>query len=265
MSEKNYCTVCGETLVLNGLNKIVQDLIVELAGLSHMDLLDIGVNTHEEIDIHIGDDTIHFIQSEIDHVNLLNKGVKTHSEIDTHINTSNIHFEKSEISHNDLLDKGTKLHSEIDTHINNNGLHNQIISMSGILGNNGFVEEYSYGYGLKVLFSDVDASICVSFYVKDGGTFKIIISHRGDGNNSGKTANGSIECYYFVDNESITNLINENANLPLANTLIGKIYKHGTTVTVPNESWVNVNWQKTNNAGGASGNMMIHSVVLERQ
>ena len=55
-------------------------------------LLNIGINTHTEIDDHIANSEIHFLQTEIDHGNLLNVGINTHAEIDTHIANSEIHF-----------------------------------------------------------------------------------------------------------------------------------------------------------------------------
>ena len=59
--------------------------VADLAGKSHTDLTDIGSNTHAQVDTHIADSTIHFIESSIDHLNIQNIGTNSHAAIDTHI------------------------------------------------------------------------------------------------------------------------------------------------------------------------------------
>lgn len=62
--------------------------LADITTRSHTLLVDIGTNTHAQIDTHIADATIHFLQTAIDHVNLLNKGTNTHAQIDTHLGAS---------------------------------------------------------------------------------------------------------------------------------------------------------------------------------
>lgn len=58
----------------------------------HTLLSNIGTNTHSQIDTHIADTSIHYVQTAIDHTAILNRGTNTHAQIDTHIaNTSNPH------------------------------------------------------------------------------------------------------------------------------------------------------------------------------
>ena len=51
----------------------------------HTNLTTIGTNSHAQIDVHVADATLHFVEGAIDHANILNIGTNTHSQIDTHI------------------------------------------------------------------------------------------------------------------------------------------------------------------------------------
>ena len=62
------------------------------AGISHLNISNIGVNTHAQIDIHVADATIHFTEANINHTAIQNIGVNTHVQIDNHIADGTIHF-----------------------------------------------------------------------------------------------------------------------------------------------------------------------------
>ena len=58
---------------------------VDDTAINHINLLNVGLNTHTQIDAHIGDATIHFTEGSISHFNILDIGINTHIQIDTHI------------------------------------------------------------------------------------------------------------------------------------------------------------------------------------
>lgn len=63
-----------------------------------------GLATVTDLTTHTGDATIHFTESSIDHLNIQNIGTNSHAQIDTHIADGTIHFTKSSINLNDLGD-----------------------------------------------------------------------------------------------------------------------------------------------------------------
>ena len=95
--------ICPVTTELSTADVVVNDELIGpdilwsstkiSAGLStnsdHVNLSNIGTNTHAQLDSHVGDASIHFAQTAIDHTNLLNKGTNTHSQIDAHIGATN--------------------------------------------------------------------------------------------------------------------------------------------------------------------------------
>ena len=81
------------------------------------DFTNVGTKTHAQIDTHIADGTIHFIEGAISHLNILNIGTNTHADIDTHIADGTIHFIEGAISHLNILNIGTNTHTQIDTHL----------------------------------------------------------------------------------------------------------------------------------------------------
>ena len=91
--------------------------------ISHLNIQDIGTNTHGQIDTHIADATIHFTEGSISHLNIGDIGTNTHGQIDTHISDSTIHFTEGSISHLNIQDIGTNSHTTIDTHILDATIH----------------------------------------------------------------------------------------------------------------------------------------------
>jgi len=66
--------------------------LLDESAISHLNIQDIGVNSHLVIDAHIADGTIHFTEGSIDHTAIQNIGVNSHAAIDTHIADGTIHF-----------------------------------------------------------------------------------------------------------------------------------------------------------------------------
>jgi hypothetical protein len=61
--------------------------------ISHLNIDNVGSNTHGQIDSHISDTSIHYSENTIDHLNILNIGSNAHSVIDTHLSsTANPHI-----------------------------------------------------------------------------------------------------------------------------------------------------------------------------
>ena len=91
------------------------------------------------LDSHVADTTIHFTQgspigSDIPHGNLLNVGTNTHTDIDAHIANTAIHIGSPiTISHTILQDIGTNTHTQIDSHISDTSIH-QPLTVEDVLG-----------------------------------------------------------------------------------------------------------------------------------
>jgi len=98
----------GEALKVPRIN--VGETALEFAFLSHTNLLDIGTNSHAQIDIgiasflaHEANSSIHFTEASIDHTAIANIGTNTHAQIDTHI--ANITTNPHAVEWVDLSDK----------------------------------------------------------------------------------------------------------------------------------------------------------------
>ena len=91
--------------------------------ISHLNIADIGVNSHASVDTHIADATVHFTEGSIDHTAIQNIGANSHAAIDTHIADVTIHFTEGSISHLNIGDIGVNSHAAIDTHIADVTIH----------------------------------------------------------------------------------------------------------------------------------------------
>lgn len=81
------------------LNFLASEHFIE-ASISHLNILNIGVNTHVTIDNHIADDTIHFVEGSISHLNITDIGTNTHIQIDEHIVLVNEHIDWTNATQN---------------------------------------------------------------------------------------------------------------------------------------------------------------------
>jgi hypothetical protein len=61
------------------------DFSTHPTGLDHTQISNIGTKTHVEIDTHIDDDTLHYLEEDISHENIQDIGSNAHSAIDTHM------------------------------------------------------------------------------------------------------------------------------------------------------------------------------------
>jgi hypothetical protein len=116
-AEEITVDVAGFGGILGALDDEVQHALDTLDDLQHSELPDAGTYDHGDIDNHIDDASIHFLESSIAHGNIQDVGFYTHYEIDEHIDDATIHFLEGDISHLNIQDIGVHDHADIDSHL----------------------------------------------------------------------------------------------------------------------------------------------------
>ncbi len=84
----------AQYLLVDGSRAMTGDLDLGSFSLTNVNLVD-GRDVSVDgatLDAHIADGTIHFTEASIDHLNIQNVGVNTHAQIDSHIADADIHF-----------------------------------------------------------------------------------------------------------------------------------------------------------------------------
>ena len=145
----------------------------------------------------------------------------------------------------------------------------KIIPSSVVLGFHGMTLAVSgYGAAWSVDSSDVDGGVMVNWYVKNGGSFKVAIVYATDDNTTGKTYGGHLYLFSRVAGGAGYAWDTFNAvdwNLAGLGATVFAFSTYGTAFTVADDSYVAAEWNKTDNAGGATGGFNIPYLVLIRQ
>jgi len=128
--------------------------IVNEGSISHLNILDVGTNSHAVIDSHLISSTLHFTENSISHANIQDTGISTHDQIDTHLANTAIHVDKSvgvsitDTTPGNLTDK-LVAGGNIVLSINNPGANETlIIGTSGNVGEANTISNVGLGAGL---------------------------------------------------------------------------------------------------------------------
>ena len=146
--------------------------------------------------------------------------------------------------------------------------YDKIIYPEYFLAANGYEIYSNIGACWRVLMSDTSADAYCSFFVKKGGTFRVIGIFGQTDSNVGKTAGGTIYIGEAQNGESNGwNIVaGGDYNVSLTATA-GAILIRGLTtdIVVDDDTHVGFLHRKDDNAGGATGYLYLFGYILERQ
>ena len=145
--------------------------------------------------------------------------------------------------------------------------YKKAIPQSKFIGSGGFINAVWFGGCLTVLTNDPNAGIHSSFYVEEGGDFKILIAFT-EGTNAGRVAGGVVSWCKDVDLGVITwDVENQEWDLTLAALNILNIDIFPTIITIADNSRVGVRWVKDDacTPTPGAGFMIIYGMWLIRQ
>jgi hypothetical protein len=181
-----------------------------------------------------------------------------------------IRFASASTSTQMTLDNGnlTTTGSITADHFHGKTEEEDYIKPTSMLGSLGFVAGTGFGSHQRAAWSDTDARVNATFFVRKGGSFKIRMNWSSDTANTSKTMSGVTYISTAIDGG-----------------VIGFVGGYGDVVdtAIPDAAWeiqsttaptaatigdlanVFVMFVKDDNAGGASGDMVVHDIVLVRQ
>jgi hypothetical protein len=139
-----------------------------------------------------------------------------------------------------------------------------------ITGRSGFIlDTGGYGATLANTYADGDGYVNASFLVAHAGNYKPMITFETSDANTSKTQAGIVYINCITNGTAQAwNIASGTAfDLPIPNgaNVVTQIL-YSTAFNVPNNNMqVGFVWRQTDNAGGASGSILVHSVGLVRQ
>ena len=143
----------------------------------------------------------------------------------------------------------------------------RIVAPMYMAGTAGYVIYQWYGLCWQVAYSDANAVIGANFIVPHSGNYKLVLVWQTQQANTGKTMGGTIYFSYGANGEAagFPLIANWNLAIPNADTTVS-VSTFGTAVTLAQDnSWVLVQYTKTDTAGGASGYILALGMYLVKQ
>ena len=147
-------------------------------------------------------------------------------------------------------------------------LYETVVFPSMSYPGNGATFNQNFGPMMIAPYSDTDAYFMFGFHLRKGGTFSIVMTWQGSLNNTSKTMSGKLYLKNMASGTAgATWNIAAGDNWDIAIPDTADNYNVSTigSYVLSDNSFVGVQYIKDDNAGGASGNVMVHSIVLVRQ